>query len=544
MGTRSASVYRAAGPGYDRRLVDVATATENQQLAWVRFLDDDVAGARRHLELAFRQWRAAGEPRMAARVAAQLADLHGSCLGNTSACQGWAHRGRRVLGPVGRCVELGYLELPVVACFAPDVDALLAAADRALALAQEFDDPDLEVRALADGGYALVVQGRLRAGFARLDEALAALSAGEVRDVAMAGTAYCALLSAYDRAGDVRRAEECSRIVLDTVLDPEGRPGVLHAHCRLAYGSVLCAVGRWPEGESALLEVLSTHGALPHRGDAATRIAGLRLLQGRFDEAGALLRSAPTSPSAAEPLARLHLLTGDPEVAAGVVRRELDTVPGDRLRTGELLALLVEAEIARDETAAAAEGAARLDALARAGEDPLLRAQACLAEARVAAARLDAPAALAGYRAALEQLGDGRPLLAATVALETAQVLAGAGDRAGAVVEAQRALATFDRLGAALLVDRTDALLRALGTRTRGIRRVPDAAVADLSRREREVLGLLRQGLTNAEIAARLYVSARTAEHHVGRVLGKLGVRSRAEAAAFAAVHLNTGSDR
>lgn len=516
------------------------TAAENHERAWLRFLDDDFPGARHHLELAFRAWRAAGEPRQAARVAAELADLHGSCLGNLAACQGWANRGRRVLAPVGRCVELGYLELPVVACLAPDANALLASADRALELALEFADPDLEARAVADGGYALVVQGRLRAGFARLDEAMAALSAGEVGNPAMASTTYCALLSAYDRAGDVRRAEECSRIVAATMLDAEGRPHALHSHCRLAYGSVLCTVGRWPEGESAMLEVLTmVGGAVVHRGDAAARVAGLRLLQGRFEEAGALLRSALTHRSAAEPLARLHLLTGDPDLAAGVARRELDTVGGDRLRDGELLALLVEAEIARDDLAAAAEGAARLAELAEVAEDSALRAQARLAAGRVAGARLDTSAALVAFRAALDLLDDSRPLLAATASLEAAQVLAAAGDRAAAVVEAQRALATFDRLGAKLLADRTDALLRSLGSRARAVGRAPDAAVAELSRREREVLDLLRQGLTNAEIAARLYISGRTAEHHVGRVLGKLGVRSRAEAAAFAVAHLS-----
>jgi DNA-binding NarL/FixJ family response regulator len=46
------------------------------------------------------------------------------------------------------------------------------------------------------------------------------------------------------------------------------------------------------------------------------------------------------------------------------------------------------------------------------------------------------------------------------------------------------------------------------------------------------VLALLAEGLTNAEIGARLFISAKTAEHHVSHVLAKLGVRSRAEAAA------------
>ena len=49
------------------------------------------------------------------------------------------------------------------------------------------------------------------------------------------------------------------------------------------------------------------------------------------------------------------------------------------------------------------------------------------------------------------------------------------------------------------------------------------------------MLALLPQGLSNSEIADRLFISAKTAEHHVGRILTKLGVRTRAEAAAVAA---------
>jgi DNA-binding NarL/FixJ family response regulator len=54
------------------------------------------------------------------------------------------------------------------------------------------------------------------------------------------------------------------------------------------------------------------------------------------------------------------------------------------------------------------------------------------------------------------------------------------------------------------------------------------------------VLELIREGCSNADIAARLYISPKTAEHHVSRVLSKLGVRSRAEAAVLAAA-LPTG---
>jgi DNA-binding NarL/FixJ family response regulator len=47
-------------------------------------------------------------------------------------------------------------------------------------------------------------------------------------------------------------------------------------------------------------------------------------------------------------------------------------------------------------------------------------------------------------------------------------------------------------------------------------------------------LSLLAEGCSNAEIAQRLYISRRTAEHHVARILAKLGLRNRAEAAAYA----------
>jgi DNA-binding NarL/FixJ family response regulator len=58
-----------------------------------------------------------------------------------------------------------------------------------------------------------------------------------------------------------------------------------------------------------------------------------------------------------------------------------------------------------------------------------------------------------------------------------------------------------------------------------------DASVAGISAREREVLALLADGLTDREIGERLGISPRTVETHVGSLLSKLGVRNRAQAA-------------
>jgi HD-GYP domain-containing protein (c-di-GMP phosphodiesterase class II) len=65
-----------------------------------------------------------------------------------------------------------------------------------------------------------------------------------------------------------------------------------------------------------------------------------------------------------------------------------------------------------------------------------------------------------------------------------------------------------------------------------------------LSDREVQVLGLVAQGYSNAEIASRLVISRRTAEHHVQHIYTKIGVSSRAAAALFAVEHQLLGRNR
>ena len=102
------------------------------------------------------------------------------------------------------------------------------------------------------------------------------------------------------------------------------------------------------------------------------------------------------------------------------------------------------------------------------------------------------------------------------------------------MASARAAHAAAQRISATVLCDRAAAMLRSLGATPPRPAKI-SGAFAGLTARELDVLAGIQRGDSNAEIAAALYLSPKTVEHHVGRILGKLGVSTRAEAAAVAA---------
>ncbi len=90
----------------------------------------------------------------------------------------------------------------------------------------------------------------------------------------------------------------------------------------------------------------------------------------------------------------------------------------------------------------------------------------------------------------------------------------------------QESLDVFERLGAQRYARRARRLLYKLGTRPRSAPR-PHASAPPLSPREREIVQLVAQDLTNAAIAERLIISPRTVTTHLDRIYTRLGINSR-----------------
>jgi DNA-binding NarL/FixJ family response regulator len=470
----------------------------------------------------------AGEAARAARIAAWLAREYFTVHGNLPAAGGWIGRADTLLRSAARCPERGWLALIKLA-LSPDPEVMKGLAAEALQLADEFADRDLAIVGLSAKGLAHVCACEMHEGMACLDEAMAAATGGELRSFWSLSDVYCNTLLACERAGDFERAEQWCRVVNDFTRRFAAEP--LFPFCHVTFGAILTATGRWTEAEEELEQALRLFAA-GHRAIrviALARMAELRLKQGRLEEAGRLLDGYEEHPLAIRPVVGLYLATRRPALARETIRRRLGQLTVGSLLTAPLLALLVEVELAAADAPAAAGAAAALGAVAAASNQDLVLAEAAMAAGAVAVVNGE-PEAAEHLLRALTLFGRlEMPLEAARARLVLSRAR-GDDEREVGVADAQAALATFERLGARRDFDEAAEQLRGLGQRGPGGPR----GFGVLTRREGEVLRLLAWGHSNASIAGQLFISAKTVEHHVGRIMHKLGLRSRAEAAAYA----------
>jgi DNA-binding NarL/FixJ family response regulator len=479
-------------------------------------------------ERAFELYARAGESNRAARAAVWISHQY-DLSGRASAARGWLARAERVLEGAGPCAGHGWVEVER-ARHAAGVEECIEHSRRAMAIGRETEAPDLEVFALSMLGRAEVSAGRREKGMRLLEEAMAAASSGRVRDVHTAGEAYCNLITACASAGDWERATEWCGLVDEFARGQGVMP--LFGSCRTVHADVLLATGRWPEAERALESALATHARyVPEMGaPTVASMAELRVRQGRLAEAEQLLAGREEHPSSLRALALLRIAEDRPTVAAALLERGLRAAEDDAMRATQLLAPLVDARLACGDADGAEAAARRLAELARSSGIRVVAARADLAAARVALVRgAGAEAAEPASRALAAFSRLAMPLDAGEARLELARALAdGAPDLARD--EARTAFNAFQELGASRAMDVAAAVLRTLGAGTAGRAR----RYGELTAREQEVLGLLAHGMSNARIARTLFISEKTAGHHVSRILSKLGVRNRAEAAAHA----------
>ena len=489
----------------------------------------DPDGAMEHRERAFVLLKDS-DPLRAGTVAIWLAREHRSVHGNEAAANGWLARAERLLGDAGS--ERGWLEI-ARGRRADDPTERDRRARAALDLGREAGDADLEVAALAELGLAAIQSGRVVEGLDLIDEAMAAATGGETDMLETVAEACCSLVAACELAGDAGRLEQWARIVDTFVQRRRGLP--LLAFCRTCNAEMLAASGRREEAERELLGSMAELRAGGHRSrcvDPAVKLAEVRILQGRLEEASALLEGREGLPEAVLPVADLHLSRGEPVLASARLLRRLNHVGREGMLGAPLLGRLVEAQLAAGDLDAARASGQDLATAAEGSGHPMIVAYARLAEGRIAAAR-GGPAAEAFGRAADRFTKLEMPLEAARARLALAEALR-AEQPEVALEDARAALDGLGAFGAAREADRAAALVRELG----GPARTGPKALGLLTRREREVLALVGEGLSNAEIAARLYISTKTAEHHVSSILAKLHVRTRTEAAAL--VHRHT----
>jgi DNA-binding CsgD family transcriptional regulator/predicted negative regulator of RcsB-dependent stress response len=301
---------------------------------------------------------------------------------------------------------------------------------------------------------------------------------------------------------------------------------------------VLVEKGHWDRADAELraaLDMAEDAGPGP-RAEAAARLAELRVRQGRFEEAEALLAQFDGAAGVPLPAAAVSLARGEAGTAAAILERHRAELGHRHIELATTLGLLVDAYLAIGNLDSATAAADQLTHVADQSGRPHAVALAALARAHVSTADGRSAEAAAELETALRAFTElDRPLDAACARLDLAHALA-TDNLELAVAEARRALTGFEQLGATRDADRAAAFLRGLGAPAR----VGRKNVGTLTRREQEVLHLVGRGLTNPEIATRLYISRKTAAHHVSSILAKLGLRNRAEAVAYASRELRT----
>jgi DNA-binding CsgD family transcriptional regulator len=411
-------------------------------------------------------------------------------------------------------------------------------AEEAMAAAVELGDVATEVAATITRGQVCAGQIPPEEGLVSMQEAAArARATGDLPNLARA------LVNISDTLFELGRYEESAAAAAEGVpyADRVGVSRTTGVYLLANHAEALMALGRWDEADARLAEAarLDPPGTLA--------VPWLRL-RARLRLARGHEGAEPLVSRAIGFLARPFL---NDEIRLSL--RELRTL--SELRSGDAGSAVSAARTAVAEPAIAGKpryGWPLLAAAATAVERGAAEDRD-IADVRSQVAELAAEMSVqyAAYRAYSAQVAatlhggverwqeavaawraDGQRYELAEALLRLATAAAGAGDRAAAGEAIEEAVAIAAALAAAPLVDAADTLARRIGLRSAG--HPAPSGTELLTAREQEVLRLVAEGQSNSRIAQRLYISPKTASVHVSRIIAKLEVNNRVEAAAVA----------
>lgn len=434
------------------------------------------------LERAFTAYVEAGRPTEAAGAAFLLAYMFFRRQA-PSVGAGWLGRAASLLEGVPESGMHAWLHLfaGMMAVFDHRMVDGLAHADRAIAVAREHGNADVQFMATSFKGYGEMHQGNIPEGLAFLDEAAAAATSGQL-GLHVASDILCNTIAACRNIGDLKRAgqwaDEGERWMRRQAVG--GYPGV----CRVHRAELKMLRGQWPEAEQEArqaCEELQRFGLNDSLGFAQHEIGEIRLRMGDLEGAAEALERAYELGDDGQPgMALLHLARGEVEDAWRSIDRALATTqaaegPVDLATRGRLLPAAIDIALARGDMEAARKAVEEFESIAAGYKRPLFEAGAMTAkgELLLGEERPSEASPILGrsWRLWLE---NDLPYESARARLRYAEAIAAEGDQATARRDLRAARTVFERLGATLDLARVDALL--------GQENVPAASAARVTK--------------------------------------------------------------